>query len=429
MISSSGLVLFLQTSLVGALSVGGGYTDNVIAAPDDTAAREGDSFAEVRPSLILGYRSERALHRLSYAFSASFFVQHSEANSYSNVLDYNAAIETSARTVLQLGASASEGRFNTFNLLRMPSTQAVGALPTGGFTYLALGAREGLTWDPTPRWRAIQGLRFSTFSGLGNDVVLPTSYDTVLDLRTDRSWATHALGAELRSDYTLFGETRAMGMVVVPRRQQIVETLLARWRHDLNPSWSSELDAGITTALNADDFGKYIVEFAGGAALRYRKDPGQAELAYTHGAQPNVFVGQSFVVDAVALRAGLPVWARILTLDGATGYSHGRAIDVGTGMTGSSVDVWLADAGLLWLPPSLQLAFALRYAHFQQLGASSGMVGLPSITRNVVLLTVSGAYPGQPAARGGGRAEGFEPGSRVDRSDETRPGGGSGESD
>src|SRR5207237_972513 len=72
-----------------------------------------------------------------------------------------------------------------------------------------------------------------------------------------------------------------------------------------------------------------------------------AELAYSHTATSNVYVGQTFENDRVALIGSLPIPPADrthLTAGASLAYQHGRTLSVDSGMLAGSVDSWTAHA-------------------------------------------------------------------------------------
>jgi hypothetical protein len=187
---------------------------------------------------------------------------------------------------------------------------------------------------------------------------------------------------------------------------------VASWQHNFGPYFSSQLDAGVTQAvdLNGDHDGM-LWQPAALAALRYTRDVVQAELAYSRTTTLNVFLSQNTLVDQVTLRLGAPVWhAMHLDVEGSTGAQYGRAIKNGELVDPSTM--LLADAALLWSPitPIPDFELSLRYQHATQLATevvdvpdsvSPGQTVTTDTRRitNTVILSISGAFPATTGTR------------------------------
>ena len=81
-----------KVTLQGTTTATAGWTDNVLDAPDEQVpngpTRDADFFFQLAPGAVLTSISPRLLQRLAYTFTADLFVHHSEANSYSNSLEW-----------------------------------------------------------------------------------------------------------------------------------------------------------------------------------------------------------------------------------------------------------------------------------------------------------------------------------------------------
>jgi hypothetical protein len=401
-------------SLQVVAGAGGGYTDNVASAPDNPPpglrGAESDSFADVAPSLVLAYGGTRSTQRLAYTLFANFYVNHSEANSYSNTLLWQATWETSARTKLATGLSVAGGKFSAFQLNTPSSQTTITQLPPGAFGFVSAAATEGFAYEPTPDWQWSQGAGFVTFQPIDAGQQ-PKTYSTDLGLGVERSWRSNALAFGVRSNLLVLGNAMAT-TTANPSNSQLIETATLRWRHDLDVRWSSELGAGTTTILLAHDLGKNATEPWGRAALRYTQRLVSADLAYEHAAMPNIFVAQTFFVDQVTLSASVPFGRSGLALGAGSGYQYARLQTIGNG-AGGSAQIFLADGSLSWAAQGSSLGVSLRYVHFQQTASNEmGMTPLTSMSRNLVLLNVSAAYPNQQAG-----AQPIRSPLRVDKSD------------
>src|SRR4051812_17265024 len=88
-----------KVTIQGTGTVTGGWSDNILNAPDEKtaagAARESFFFFQLVPGGVLSSASPRFLQRLAYTFTADLFVHHTEANSYSNTLEWAADVALS----------------------------------------------------------------------------------------------------------------------------------------------------------------------------------------------------------------------------------------------------------------------------------------------------------------------------------------------
>jgi hypothetical protein len=398
-------------ALQGVAVANAGWTDNVLSVPSNpppgTAGPQADFFFDLRPSLVFTAGSPRFITRLAYTFDANLYATHSEADSYSNRLDWTGFILPSRTTELLIALSAREGRLNTFNLAEGSAATPIQVTPIGGTTYVGGSAQELFSWDITPQWRFVQSLGFNAYLPL-DPRLSPNTFEVDTHYITERAFRHDAFGVDLRLDYSIFTEVRGPVLgpdgtttadgVVTPAQSQLILAPVAKWRHDYGHFWNSELDAGVIVVFPLSQTGSPIVQPAGLAAIRYLHPYGQADLSYAHTVQPNALAAQTFALDQLTLRGSVPFGQKShVALSAAAGYQHGRVIDFGTGGTLSNVDLIVVDATLTWAPRAEFNIFA-RYQYFNQIGHEGDFTPEPSFARNTVMIGVTGTYPGAPAA-------------------------------
>jgi hypothetical protein len=370
---------------------------------------------EGSPGLILSYASSRALYRLVYHFTATHYFTHNEADSYAHRFDVGGFFVTSPTTDLHLSANVTQGQTNAFGRSESAAVTQVEALPPGGISYVQLGLVEGFGEELSPVVHGAQGLAFTMYLPYGDDVFAARTYEITSTLGVERAWVRDALGLELRDTYTQVEPFADAAGVEQPRRRQILNALVGRWRRDYGRYFASQIDLGVLEVMRAEDGGGRLWQPTGVAAMRYVRDEGQAELVYTHGAQLNPYLGQVFLTDEIALRGAVPLGQGTgVTLSGANGFEQGRAIDE-DGRLGDPVNVLVADVALSWSPSAGVVASA-RYQRLQQLGDLDAEVPIPEIVRNTFLLTIGVTYPPDNP-----RLPIYRPAVRVDRSDAIGP--------
>jgi hypothetical protein len=404
-----------KASIQGTAAVSAGWTDNVLNAPDHPAAgmrgREQDALFQLMPGAIVASAAPRFIQRLQYRFTADLFALHSEANSYSNTLDWAGFVTTSRNTELIVTLQSQQGRLNTFNL-NAPSADAPAmALPTNAsVNFFSQSAGETLTWDPTAHWRFSESGFFRAFIPIDRGR-LSDSYNFIGELTGDRVFRIDSLGLVLRTDFIDYVATRdpVTNVQVGQDQKQLISSLAARWRRDWSPSWNTEASLGVIEAMNVEHVDKLIFQPSALAAVRFSREVVAAELVYAHAVTPNALVGTTFVVDQVGLQGGVPLPQRTHVIVGATvAYQHLTQVTA-TGDTGATADLAVVDVSIGWQPLP-ELGVFARYSLFDQFGAAAD---LPSLTRNTVLVGLNVIYPAVAAARVPTRQ-----GSRVDRSDQ-----------
>ena len=379
------------SSLTGQFSTSTGITDNANLEAEDQAV--GDAFSTLTPGVIYTRLGRRVIHVLSYRFDYQLYFQSSQANSYSNQVNWGGAFLLSRKLRVSLSADLSQGDTSNFSLV---SDQGIAdAGNDGGVTFVSASAGQGLSWDINPVWQVQETLGVRTFLPLDSVVPRSDSYDISSALAAERRWQQTAVGARYNTNLFIgLDETDDAGNVVVEGQKQLITGPELVLRRDIGPQWGIELSGGgvgITKLDNSNATG-ILYQPTGGAALRYTTLNGSARVGYGRNVAPNVEVGEVFVNDQVDLTGDYPLLRdERVFLRGGIGFQRGREIDpVGEAVGGSSF-VYLADASVGWEVRD-NLALALRYQYRDQ-DADESSSSLRSFTSNTVLVTVGGTYP------------------------------------
>ena len=414
-----------KVSLQATTTASAGWTDNVLDAPDerspDAPTRDADFFFQLAPGAVLTVATPRLLQRLAYTFTADLFVRHTEANSYSNMLEWAGDAALTKTTNLVLTAQTIQGRLSTFNLNQASSGASVMVLPqNSSINFFSQAVTEGIDWNPSGKWRLQQIALFRAFIPTDRGVQ-PDVYEAQSDLALDRLFHLDSLGALARVNVVDYQAPRDL-MTDVPigfNEQQVLTTLLARWRRDWSPSWSSEAALGVINGVgtSSDPTAKTQTSWSPSAlaALRFARDAAVGELRYQHDVAPNPLFGSTFETDEVALQAGVPLVRAHMFFGATVAYEHARQVPLVAGVAAAAADVALVDVTVGWQPRPEVGVFA-RYSLYDQFGSPplNGVEAiLPDITRNTVLVGINIVYPAVPAARVATRL-----GERVDRADQ-----------
>jgi hypothetical protein len=422
-----------------------GWTDNVLSQPRAAETTPGSAsggnvalaqsgpqaatFFTLRPGGFLLFEGPKTQQRVGYAFSWTNFIGRPEANSTAHQLDYSMLYALSARSEIAIGAGASYGQQNIFNLTR-PAGQASGTTANGpsgsasntangqqpgGLTFLTVSAYEGYTYDVSNDWRVFQGASVGTFSVVNVNPAQSTRLTLENRAGTERRYGRDAIVGELYVGYLANLPVEANGA-----RQPLVGQFLAgptgRWRRDLSERFSSEAYVGIMAAFNPDNSNTLLGPIAG-ATLRFHDDFGDATAGYSRSFGPNVFLGQIFYGDSLFVNGTVPIFEQATHLRFSTGagLSWSNTVDANEGRLSSTLRVLSADVGLVWDPRNGVNA-SLRYQYFEQKGNPDDERPLFSFDRNSVFLSVGAMFPYRYAA-----GPPKDPSGRVDRSD--RPAG------
>ena len=402
-----------------------GWSDNILNAPDEqtplTPARESDFFFQLIPGVVLSSASPRFLQRLGYNFTADLFVHHTEANSYSNTLEWAGDVALSKTTNIILTLQSQQGRLSTFNLNQPSAGAGVAVLPqNANINFFSQSAGDSLDWTPTAKWRLSQTLLFHAFIPTDRGVQ-PDAYDVGAELAADRLFRLDSLGLVVRAAFVDYVPPRdpTTDVPIGFDEEQVLTTLLARWRRDWSPFWNTEAALGVVAGVghSSDPTTTHLLSWQPSAlaALRYSRDVAIAEVRYTHDVTPNPLVGSTFSVDEASLQAGLPILRARLFFGATAAYQFARLLPLVSGTEPASAHVVLVDFTVGWQPRPEVSVFA-RYSFYDQFGSppmGDVPATLPDLTRHTVLIGATVIYPAVAAARVPSRL-----GSRVDRSDQ-----------
>jgi hypothetical protein len=406
-------------SLHANVTASAGWTDNILNAPEGGGPNdpeiESGTTSQLRPGLTFSQETRRFIHVASYIFSANLFVEHPEANSYSNRIAWQGIYAMSPVSELSFSASGANGRINSFNTTLDAGASELEQLPDGGVDYVSTSVSEAYRRDLSRAWRLSQSLSYRLYKPIDDASSMGTNYALAGGLGGERRYKYDSLGLVWRTDYIVNGGGVADDGMATPRDRQLVIGPQVRWLHDFGSRISGDISAGTLVVLRADDFRRGIVQPSGSLGLRYTRERGRVELMYQHTVAPNIFVGQTSANDRVMLRGGLPLpWIEQASIGGSIGYQRGRSLNLEDQVLEGTSQVFLADAAIAWRV-STALSLSLRYQQAQQLRDMAAPGTLVEYRRAQVLLSLSGRYPGRQAAtipfRGGGRVDESDEGS------------------
>lgn len=403
-VAGGGGTAHAKATLQGQLGASLGYTDNVLNAPT-TSAPVGDGFAEIRPSLILTAGSPRAIQRLSYTLVGNLYFTRSEANSYTNRLEWAGLFLPSRRSDLQLAVSLSQGRLNTFNFGQLNEVAPGAVRITGGQTFVAAALREAFTYELSPVWRLTQGVAFGALFVVDTPRTTSNTITTDVNLGADRVFRSDSVGLELRLGHLAFLDPPTTdantGMTVDgATRHGMLNALTARWRHDFGRAWTTEAQLGVVEANRLVSGANVVWQPYAFAAARVTHAWATGELTYTHTVTPSALAGSIFTVDGVALRGTFLLGQNTgLTFVVGGGYQFARqaAFD---GVESARAHVGSVDGTLNWAATREVSVFA-RYNYFRQvpLDMATTGVGLPDLSRHTVLIGLAAIYPANPGVQ------------------------------
>jgi hypothetical protein len=393
-----------------------GYTDNIQSAPDvpipGGAPKSSGAFLLLSPGVVLASASDRAIHRLKYAYTYDLFFQQASASTSSNQLEYRAFFDLSPRAALVVGASAIQSNQYAALVLTAPGAGAVNATQSGSGAFLAATADELMSFDLGPGLRGYEGIAVTEQTPIFGTVA-PRTFAPAARVGGERTFQADAVGAEARAEYSLIEGSLNPDGTALGVQRQFIGTGVGLWRHDWGRDFTSRVEAGVLRVQRLNT-GRGFWEPAGTASLAYVTELGDADLTYAHLVTTNPLLGQTLLVDEVRLRGALPLTKKGEVLVAASsGYQRGRLLDANA-MLAAHVDVFLADVGVGWQVTDLFL-LGLRYQHVEQV-SDTRVPPLPlSFVRNSVMLGGTFRFPSEREMPRAYRAP-----RRVDRTDEIR---------
>jgi hypothetical protein len=406
-----------RTKLQGVVDGSVAVTDNASSSPDEpppgVPPKEADVYGIITPGLVLASVQPWVLHRLTYSYSTSLYVLHPEANAYSNRLEYLGRYDTSPRSDLTLGAFVMQAHHHTQSNLVAASATAINAAFPGTGAFLATGIEESFGYSLSPEWDVRQSSGLALQTPIRSGTGAPTSYELTNAASIERTFLADAVGMEGSTRYSLITNARNLDGTPADDQAHLINQLVGLWRHDYGRYVTSRIDAGVVQLVQITRDNTFWHP-AGGAALAYVTEDGEAELAYSHGVRASLFLGQTFLVDEVRLRGAIPLDDDSdVVLSASSGYQSSRIFDE-NGEPAAEVDLVIVDAAIAWLVTD-HVALSARYQHIQQ-QSDADVVTLPlSFVRNNAMVGARFEYPPDREMPRAYRAP-----RRVDRADEVQ---------
>jgi hypothetical protein len=394
-------VIYELTPVAGA-----GATNNafVTAMGQSTAAA---SFGYAGGTARVRYRGALVEHALGYHLTYTKFLLENGPDALSQSAAWVSTVALSARWALHFGARALLTRSSGVD----PSNPAT-VVPQGGtagsFLYLTTVATQGATYQPDPRRSYAEMLTVGTFRYLestiaGMPVARPNTTLVTVALSGSQLVGRETLMMELSASdmYTDYDST--VGIDPSRRGHTVFGRLLAGWKHDLSPSWSTTLQAGPSVIARFD--GNGVVAPAAIATLAYASVPWFAGLTAQQTPMANAYLGEATITDQLIARLGLPLGrSERVFVGGYGGYVYARVAN-GEAQVDRLYDAFVGALTLTARFRSLPLAAAATYSVMSQRGSAlPGRGEVADFGRQYVLLTIRGDFswgPGTPPLFGG----------------------------
>lgn len=408
-----------DTSLVATGAASSGYSTNIEGVPENDPIREvqGDGFTELTPGLAAAYERRRSIHNLTYTFGARLFLSNSEANSFTNTLNYQSLFSLSERTTFRLGAGFNSGRINSFDQGANGIVGEGELLPSGDVEFISYNANGSLRHQLSQNWTGEASLSVAEFEPT-NAIEVSATRNIEQRLRLDRGFRRHLLGVEARALYSRQrGAESERTLTVGPG---------VFWTWNTSTSFSTNTSAGVDLVGRYPNFERGVTVPRGSAALTYSHERGRATTGVTYGATTNLLGGDTTVTTTAFANLGLPVPVKRPTAIGlAAAYAVGDIIDIEGGDSLGSTKRISGDVSLgTEINRAWQLGIRLESSKQEFTDIDEMGVPLNAVTRQTVgMVFLQGRFPEAVAAqvppRNSDRVEsgnaGFGP--------EVRPGG------
>jgi hypothetical protein len=336
---------------------------------------------QLNPSLVFQTGSERQVWRVGYAFAGTLNAYGAGGTAYSNTLNGAFAAELTDRATMTVSGGLSQGGTALLLSQRPADTGQPGIRPPGNPNQVSASLSETLAWELSPRLRlseAVVGAWYAPQDSLGR---YNASVGGSLQLR--RTFATDAVGGEISSVVASFSPLTAIG----GRYLSVTNSVIASWRHDLDPAWSGELRAGVAQVVTfAGSFPLAVVP-TGRIGVQYQGLDARAALAVIYGPTTELQTGAVTQTGSVTLRGLLDLPpAGVLTA--SAGLLRSRPLEPTMEVASGVGDAAQGDIGFIWGISTALLATA-RGTVAYQFGQPGGIA--PSLLF-VILVGVTAHY-------------------------------------
>ena len=379
-------------------NVSGGATNNALLAPEGGIAPvASDEFTTVRASLQGEYRGRRVDQALSYTYTGTFYATYGNlANSHAHQVLWSLNATPTGRTEVKAQAAATYAHLNSINPLAAAAALNPQAVVTSGFVALPKGSVTyfGGTAQATGSYRPTGTTLWSETTAVNS--FLPTAGETgysVALVQTghfERQRARNALLVDLTLSY-LDASTLAPDGYQVLQPSPIFEAQgTVGWRRDVTPFFFYSIDGG-ALLIDATDGSQLTVQPVGQGIIHYQTGTVISELQVSESSQMNVYLGQAFVAAAATARTLVPIDRlqrfRVVGLGTAS-----RQWAITSDGLETAMDLLGADVGIAYQPLQQPFLASLDYSIQDQLGYTVGSNTYPTLHRQVVMLTLTGAW-------------------------------------
>src|SRR5215831_2595521 len=380
--------------------VGVGATDNA-AVTTAGEARVADSYTFVGGNTRLAYSNARLTLGLGYNGAYTQYVRTQGAATFTNNLALTSTAELSARWKLGMGAQGTLTKASGLSLVD-PVAATTQAAVAGSLLYLSTGVNQNLSYQPTPRQgynelASVTQVRYLESPTL-NGMVVPQPTTTFIAAGVS---GNREMG---RNQYTLVldgGDSFREADPALPpdpyaEGHTIIARLMAGWRRELSPTWTTTLQGGPSTIFKLDGSGVLAPAFNG--MVNYTRLPWFASVSLAQSPAPNLFLGEATLNDQVIVRLALPLTrSERLFVGGWGGYTYARVASESQHLA-RLYDQFVGGAALTGRISNWPMSFAVSYLALSQRGSATPNNPVPDLARQTVFLSVRGVFGWGPGA-------------------------------
>lgn len=371
----------------------GGYTDNVLSAPDDPAPgddpREGDVFTELAPAVLVVVDTPRTFNEIGYGVRLLRFADSDAGNSLNHQGNWRGLFLLSPLSQLRTSATVRAGQSSAL----ATDGALAGVLPFGESSFISAAVDEVFARRLDREWSVEQTAVASIQSASGGGIET-RGVETGAGGGVRRTFRNTEIGASAGARYIDLDRDTAAEIF---NQQAVIGDVRASVGRDLGRRWTvrGELGGRFLAALD----GSFDPRFGPVALISasYIERIGELSTTAEHTLAPNLLVARHAVTDRLVLRGRLPMWRDIddrarLSLSGSIGYQRVKALALADLATEAITDALIGDLGAA-VAPTPDLTVSLRYQYRRQ-EADLGLAdAVPSFDRSTVILSLNGVYP------------------------------------
>lgn len=370
-----------------------GLTDNLFSAPNTASpGREADAYLQLRPGALLSYESWRMIHELIGEAEGTGYATHPDGWSASTYAGWRGYFVLSEFADVFASASHSQGR--AYAVMPRSAATPPSLTPGGRMDFEQADASEHSQWVVGPRLSLVQFgfVRWSEYGSTAPSYAEAFEYGGELGL--SYRWATDSIVVTGGLAYADLFRQVPDGIIEDNTYVHIKGSV--SWRRDWTRRWNSALDVGATQIQRTSAPGRFFVPTL---VAQASWDPswGEATFAYRHATEPNLFLAENTIIDALSATARMPIPGFVQNLEEPTYtfeaggvLSRTRILDARTTEAQSAINLIGLDAAANYTPRD---TYSLSVRLMTRLQTGNEVGGTPGYVRNTLLFIGTWRWP------------------------------------